>query len=190
MFSSLHHTDGGSETASESSDRGRDSPRPRRRGSPPPPRRMSQSGDSRLLSDTSSNPGSDIPRRSQSVRRPAPPPPQSPRQSRRPRSSVNVFTPSGPVPLDPAVVSALSKLAQDMSTFASSMTTEGLSRQGHGRQGSRRNDYVTMTNCVSLNGSNVDGLTVNNGGKNNSGAGASFFAGFFPWLILTVEPDV
>ena len=77
------------------------------------------------------------------------------------------------------MISSISRLAQHVNTFASSIVTESLSRQGQGRQRLRcSDDYVTKTNCVDINGSNVDGLTLNNGGTNNSGAGAAFFALF------------
>jgi len=134
------------ETSSESSDRSRDSSSQRRRRSPPP-RRMSQSGNPRFLSDTSSDSDSDAPRHSRSVKRPARPPPQSHSQSRTPRLPTNVSFPS-PGSLSP---------------------TESLTRQAQGRQRLRCSDDY-KTNCVDINGSNVDGLTLNNGGTNNSGA--------------------
>ena len=175
LVSPLHHTDGLSETPSESGDRSRDSSSRRHKRSPAPLRQMSQSSNSRLLSDTSGDSDSDTPRRSHSARkRPAHPLPQSPRQSRKPCSPINVSFPSpGP---DPAVIS---RLARQVNTLASSIVTDGLPRQAKGWQKIRRsNDYVTKTNCVDINGSNVDGLTLNNGGTNNSGAGASLFRAF------------
>jgi hypothetical protein len=186
LLSPLHYTDGLSETSSESDDRSRDPSSRRHRRSPPPPRRMSQSGNSRILSDTSGDSDSDTPRRSHSVR-----PPQSPRQARTPRSPTNISFPSpGPLSPDPAMISSLSRLAQNMNTLASSIVTEGLSRQAPGRQRLRCNDdYGTKTNCVDINGSNVDGLTLNNGGTNNSGAGTSFFCAFSRFF-LTVEPNM
>jgi hypothetical protein len=77
------------------------------------------------------------------------------------------------------MISSLSKFAQDMTAFASSIVAENQSRQPKGRQrpGSHVG-YVTMHNCVDINGSNIDGLTMNNGGSYNSGAGASFLALF------------
>ncbi|KAF8554753.1 hypothetical protein OG21DRAFT_1508497 [Imleria badia] len=161
----------GTSTSSESSDGSRNSSTRRHRRSPPPPplRRMAPSIDSHLSLETSSNSGGDSPRRSHSVRRPAPPPPRSPRQSRTPRSPTNVSSPShGPSPLDPATIASITQFAQRMA----SMATEGLSTQAPGRQGVRRSGYVTTTktNCIDINDSNVDGLTLNNGGTNNSGA--------------------
>lgn len=162
---------------------------PRRRRSPPPPpppRRMALPSDSRILSGTTGNPGTQSPRRSPSIRRPAPPPPQSPnRQSRVPRSPT--FNIPGPIPLpsaqgplDPAIISSITEFAQQMNTFASSMA-----KQAQGRQRLRCSDeYVTKTNCVDINGSNVDGLTLNNGGSNNSGAGVSFVS-LSPWLSVS-----
>jgi len=205
------------QTSGESSDRSRDSSS-RRRRSPPPPRRMSQSGDPRLLSDTSgsSDAGSDAPRRSHSDRRPAPPPPQSPRHSRSPSSPINASSlSSGPLPPNPARISDtssnsgsdtprrshsvrrpaplppqsprqsrtprsptnmssfslgqlppdldMSRFTRDMNAFAASITRD-LSKQTQGRQGLRCNDSVIITD------SHVVGMTMNNGGSNNSGA--------------------
>ncbi|KAI9571811.1 hypothetical protein HD554DRAFT_2036698 [Boletus coccyginus] len=141
------------ETLSESGDRICDPSirRHRRSPPPPPPRRMAQSGNS---SETSCQ-SSDSPRHSQSVRRPAPPPPRSPlRQPSTPRSSTNTSIPGTSLP-DPATTSAISRLAQQL---ASSAVVGGLSGS------------VTKTNCVDINGSNVYGLTMNNGGTKNSGA--------------------
>ena len=163
-----------------------------RRSPPPPPRQLAPSIDSRLSLETSSNLGSESPRRSQSVRRPAPPPPQSPRQSRTPRLPTNVSLSShGPLPPDPAMIASISQFAQQISTLASSIATESLSTQAPGRRGSRRSGYVTTTktNCVDITDSNVDGLTLNNGGTNNSGAGASSFFALLSWPFLTTGPD-
>lgn len=181
-----------SETSSNS---GSDSPRRShsvRRSPPPPPRQLAPSIDSRLSLETSSNLGSESPRRSQSVRRPAPPPPQSPRQSRTPRLPTNVSLSShGPLPPDPAMIASISQFAQQISTLASSIATESLSTQAPGRRGSRRSGYVTTTktNCVDITDSNVDGLTLNNGGTNNSGAGMSSFFALLSWPFLTTGPD-
>ena len=153
-----------------------------RRPAPPPPQSPRQSRTPRSpISVSSLSPGptptsgysgGDTTRRSHSVRRPAPPPPQSPRQSRTPRSPPNVSSTShGPLPLDPA---GMARFAQGMKTFAASMTRD-LSRQ---TRGARCSDSVIMSNCVGITNSNVDGITVNNGGTNNSGAGVSFFALF------------
>lgn len=178
-----------------SSNSGSDSPRRShsvRRSPPPPPRQLAPSIDSRLSLETSSNLGSESPRRSQSVRRPAPPPPQSPRQSRTPRLPTNVSLSShGPLPPDPAMIASISQFAQQISTLASSIATESLSTQAPGRRGSRRSGYVTTTktNCVDITDSNVDGLTLNNGGTNNSGAGTSSFFALLSWPFLTTGPD-
>lgn len=175
-----------------SSNRSSGSSRRQRRPAPPPParRRIIQSSDASILSEITSNPGSASPRRSHSVRRPAPPPPHSTRQSRTPGSPINGYSPSpGPLSPDPAMISSISEFTQQINQFVSSIGKDALSRQAQGRRGLRcSEDYVTKTNCVDIHGSNVDGVTLNNGGCNNSGAGASLSLSFVP--ILTVEPNV
>ena len=155
-----------------SSNQGRQAPTPRRgRALPlplPPPRRTPQSSNARILLQTMSEQRGGTPRRSPSVRGPAPP--QSPRQTRTFRSPINTSSrPSTQSPLDAALSSSLTDFAQQMSTLGSSMA-----KQAHGQQGLRYSDgLIGKTNCVNIKGSNVDGLTVNNGGRNNSGAGVS-----------------
>ncbi|KAI9571807.1 hypothetical protein HD554DRAFT_1827133 [Boletus coccyginus] len=158
------------ETSSDSGDRSRDSSiRHHRRAPPPPPlRHMAQSGNS---SETSSQ-SSDSPRRSQSVRRPPPPPPRSPRQSITPCSPIiTSFSPHRASSPDPAMIASLSGFAQQMGALASSVASDALSKQPPGRHRSRGGgSYVTKTNCVDISDSNVEGLTMNNGGANNSGS--------------------
>lgn len=170
-FTSFHHTDSFSET---SSDRSRDSSSSRRHRRPPPPppapRRVPQSSNSHLFPETTSNPGSASLRRSPSVRRPAPPPPQSTRQSRTPSSPINGYFPP-PGPLSP---NSISEFTQQINKLVSSIVKDDMVRQAQWRRGLRcSEDFVTKTNCVDINGSNVDGVTLNNGGYQNSGAGAS-----------------
>ena len=166
-----------------SSDSGGDTRRTHsvRRPAPPPPQSPRQSRMPRSPINVSSPPlgplptssdsGGDTPRRAHSVRRPAPPPPQSPRQSRTPRLPTNVSSTSHrplSLPPDPTRMASMSKFAQDMNAFAASITRD-LSRQTRG---------VRCSDSVIISNSNVDGMTVNNGGTNNSGAGVSFFALF------------
>lgn len=86
-------------------------------------------------------------------------------------------------------MSSISELTQQAHKIAASVVKESLSRQAQGRRGLRcSEDFVTKTNCVDINGSNVDGLTLNNGGSHNSGSGASLSLSHR--RILTVTPTM
>ena len=131
-----------------------------------------------------SNPGSDSPRHFHYVGRPASSFLQSPRQSGTLRSPSNSpFRSSAQLPLDPVFVSPVT---QDVNTITPSM-----GRQAYGQQGSRNgDDDIFKTNCVDINSSSVTGLTLNNGGTQNSGAGVySVSLLIFP-PFLTVGPDM
>ena len=55
-----------------------------------------------------------------------------------------------------------------------------------GRQRQKGTNYVTKTNCVDISGSTVgEGMTINNGGSKNSGAGACLFCA--SWLIRIAD---
>ncbi|KAH0828141.1 hypothetical protein J3R83DRAFT_3829 [Lanmaoa asiatica] len=154
-----------------SSDRSRNSSGRRRRRSPPPPprpRQMLQSSTSDLSSEATTGPGSDSPRRSQSIRRPAPPPPQSTRRSGTPRSPTNGLLPSPAFSPNIAMMSSISELTQHMDKIVSSVLKESLSEQGQGGRPGR--GLKAKTNCMNITNSNVDGPTLINGGSKNSGA--------------------
>ena len=68
-------------------------------------------------------------------------------------------------------MSSLSKLAEHVNTLTSSVVTESLSGQSQGRRRQRGIDSVSKINCLEIIGSTVDGVTLNNGGTKNSGAG-------------------
>ena len=68
-----------------------------------------------------------------------------------------------------------SAIAQQLASSVPVVTGD-LSNQSQGRHGPRGS--VTKTNCVDINGSNANGLTISNGGVGNSGSGASFFCRF------------
>ena len=88
------------------------------------------------------------------------------------------------------MIASLSGFAQQMSALAPSIASGALSKQPQGRHRSRGSEsYISKTNCVDISGSNVEGLTMNNGGTNNSGAGASFICYFLPTRSDHVEPN-
>lgn len=166
LFSCLRHIDGLSDTSSVQS-RDSSSGNQRRSAPPPPrPRRTVQSSNSR---QTTSNPGSGSPLRSHSVRRPAPPPPQSTRPTSLSSPISGFLTPTGPLSPNPAMISSISELTQQVDKLVSSVINEDLSRQARGR----RKLYDTKVNCLDFNNSNADGVTMNIGGSKNSGSGAS-----------------
>jgi len=72
------------------------------------------------------------------------------------RSPTNHFSPSGaPDPVLPT--------AQDANRFSSATAEQAQEWQ-------ESNEPITMTNCVSISGSNANGITLNNGGTMNSGS--------------------
>ena len=93
-------------------------------------------------------------------------PPQSPRPLGSVRSPTNSRSPS-PAQFPPHFVSPVTP---HVNTVACSLARQAQEWAKPGYS----DDYVAKTNCVEISGGgNVDGLTLNNGGTNNSGAGVS-----------------
>ena len=112
------------------------------------------------------------PRHSQPLQRPS-----RLQESPRPLGSVRSLTDrrtSSPAQFPPHFVSPVTRRAN---TVACSPARQAREREKHRYS----DDYVAETNFVNITGggTSVDGLTLNNGGTNNSGAGVSFV-----WLCL------
>ncbi|KAG9309307.1 hypothetical protein JVU11DRAFT_10795 [Chiua virens] len=120
-------------------------------------------------------PGS--PRRSCSVRGPL-----APLRSLQPTRQSRIHSPYSPGPalLDPAMLPSIASFPEEVSQLVSRLLRTYVGQPDtYNRQGLRANeDYVSRTNCMEIRGSTVEGLTLNNGGANNSGAGTFFFVSF------------